>query len=352
MKDTPVCPSCGAALPPDAERCDLCGTELDAASAPDVPEPEDALVEATQPPSAAHAPDPQAAPPSAPLSNGPVQCMACGHVNPPWSRFCNQCAAPLSAVAEPVTPVNPAPAAGVPEGPAVTVAPGPPSAPTEGGVRPPSDPGRRALLLVGVGVAAVLLLYFVTQRSQGPAEPEAPAAAEDGDAPRLTPAPAALPGDLAEQVAALEDEGTPQSLDDAGGLLYRAAAALPPEDPQRSALAQQAVALYERSLALEDDPDVRVNLAVASELDGRNPMRPVQELQAVLAQNPDHPEANFNMGLKRMQIGRLDDAAESFRRAIANSSPGTLIHTSATDALAAVEGALRQQPATGTAAGS
>jgi hypothetical protein len=197
-------------------------------------------------------------------------------------------------------------------------------------------------MLVGVGVAAVLGLYLLTQASRRPAAGPDPGA--EAEQPRLTAEPAALPDSLFDRVAALEDEGTPASLDDAGGLLYRAAAALPPDDPQRGALAQQAVGFYERSLDLEDDPDVRVNLAVAALLDPRNPMRAVQELQAVLTAHPDHVEANFNMGLMRMQIGRLDAAAESFRRVIELTEPGDPVHERATEALAAVEGALSQNP--------
>ncbi|MDX1419798.1 MAG: hypothetical protein R3181_07525 [Rubricoccaceae bacterium] len=211
--------------------------------------------------------------------------------------------------------------------------------PVAAGERPPSDPGRRALLYVGIGLAAVIGLYLVTQASQSPAPEPDGAAAEP---PRLTPAPAAIPDSLDEQVARLEDEGTAQSLDRAGGVLYRAAAVLPPEDPQRAGLAQRAVDLYERSLALDDDVDVRVNLAVAALLDPRNPMRAVQELQAVLTTNPDHVEANFNMGLMRMQIGRLDAATESFERVLALTPPDDPVHQRATEALAALEGAMAQ----------
>ena len=341
MRDAPACPSCGAALPPDAERCDLCGIELDANAAALMPEPVDATAEATQPLPAAQA----VGLPEAASSSAPLRCTTCGHVNPPWSRFCNQCAAPLAAVAATAGPEAASPAV-IPPVAVPVVEPALPGA-VAGGERPPSDPGRRALLIVGIGIAAVVALYFVTQASQGPPASESEATAATGDAPRLTPAPVALPDSLRAQVARLEDEGTAQSLDDAGGLLYRVAAGLPPEDPQRAALAQQAVDLYDRSLALQDDPDVRVNLAVAALLDGRNPMRTVQELQAVLTQDPDHVEANFNMGLMRMQIGRLEEAAASFQKVIALSPPGGPMHQRATEALAAVEGALRQPGASG-----
>lgn len=264
-----------------------------------------------------------------------MSCNLCGHLNPAGARFCNQCGATLAA-SRPVPVASAVPPLAAPAPAAPFVAP-----PVSEAPRASSDAGRRALLLVGVGLAAVVALYLVTQTSRQ-ASPE-PETAAVGEQPRLTAAPVALPDSLRDRVAALEDEGTARSLDDAGGLLYRAAAVLPPDDPQRSALAQQAVDLYDRSLALEDDPGVRVNLAVAALLDPRNPMRAVQELQAVLTADPDHVEANFNLGLMRMQIGRLDAAAESFRRVIALTPPGDPVHQRAVEALAAVEGALAQQ---------
>jgi hypothetical protein len=334
MKASSVCPACGAALAPDAERCDLCGTMLGAPEPVASPEPASALVEATQPP-----------PLVAPAASEPTACGLCGHLNPAGARFCNQCGATLvSARAASPEPLPPAVSSRTPaEAPLVGPAPVvlPEEAASPGSGRPSSEPGRRALLLVGGGLLAVLALYVITQSSQrGTPAPEATAPAE---APRLTGAAEALPDSLRDRVAVLEDQGTAQSLDQAAGLLYRSAAARAPEDPQRGVLAQQAVDLYERSLALEDNPDVRVNLAVAALLDPRDPMRGVQELQAVLNAHPDHVEANFNMGLMRMQIGRLDAAAESFRRVIALTPPDDPVHRRASEALAAVEGAMAQQ---------
>lgn len=345
MMASTVCPACGAALAPGAEQCDLCGTMLEETPATVAPEPESALAEASQP-------EPIVPPPVA----EPVACGLCGHLNPAGSRFCNQCGATLAmpraatplhppAPAKAVPPASPPPpATSQPSTPSVAQASSPAPVPTGDGARPSSDPGRRALLIVGVGLAAVIGLWLITQRSQRAEPPAATGAAEQ---PRLTAAPVALPDSVENRVAALEDEETAQSLDAAGGILYRAAAALPPDDPRRGALAQRAVDLYERSLALSDDPDVRVNLAVAALLDPRNPMRAVQELQAVLTANPDHVEANFNMGLMRMQIGRLDAAAESFRRVIELTPPDDPVHQRATEALAAVEGAMAQPGVSG-----
>lgn len=344
MNTSTACPSCGAARSPGAERCDLCGTPFNEGVGSDGSEMD------SSPPAS---PVPLAATRPAPAV-GPVDCGVCGHLNPAGSRFCNRCGATLGAAqaaaelrrreeGAPVGAEPPAPheAPGGPAAVPVEVVPvgGDPAAAVTV-ERPPSDPGRRALLYVGLALAVVLGLYLLTQASRR-SEPEATAAS--AEQPRLTAAPAALPDSLSEQVARLEDEGTATSLDQAGGLLYRAAAVLPPEDPQRAALAQQAVDLYDRSLALEEDADVRVNLAVAALLDPRNPMRAVEELQAVLNTSPDHVEANFNMGLMRMQIGRLDAAAASFERVIALTPPDDPVHRRATEALAAVEGAMAQQ---------
>ena len=264
-------------------------------------------------------------------------CSACGQTNPPGARFCNQCGAalrtaapanePISVVA--VTPVVPAPLQ-------------PPS--TE---RPSSDPGRRALLLVGIGVAAVIGLYGLTQLSSRPsAEPVPSAAAPPSVAPN---SPAIAPGagavglsdSLEARLASLEDSNTATSWAEAGRLLYVAALQAPSE-AERATLGPRAVDAFDRSLALAEDPDVRTNLAAAALYDARNPMRPVQELQAVLGSNPDHVEANFNMGLLRMQIGRLDQAAESFRRVIALTDQAAPVHQEAARALAAVEQSLQQ----------
>ena len=316
MSTPASCASCGAALAPGATQCDLCGTPVNA-------DPVEAAGE-IQADGLVGSPLPDR------TGAEPVDCATCGHLNPAGARFCNQCGAALPRTATTRTVsaaedsvVVPAVLPDAPEG-------------DPGAGRPSSAPGKRALLYMGLGIGAVIALYFLTQRgSDAPAEEPRLTAA-----PATPPDPVALPDSLGARADALAAEGTAQSLNDAGGIYYRAAATLSPEDPQRAALAQEAVGLYEQSLALEDDADVRVNLAVAALLDPSNPMRTVQELQAVLDADPDHVEANFNMGLMRMQIGRLDAAAESFRRVIGLTTPSDPVHGRAQEALLALEGAL------------
>ena len=325
MPASSSCPECGAALAADASRCDLCGASL--AGEENAPALDEERVEPVPPAVPSGQPSPEASP----------DCPVCGYTNPPGARFCNQCGAalgtsvpsdePISVVA--ATPVVPAPTH-------------PPS--TE---RPSSDPGRRALLLVGIGLAAVIGLYGLTHLSSRPdATPEPSAAAPPSVAPTgpaVAPGVGAvgLPDSLEARLASLEDANTAASWAEAGRLLYVAALQAPNES-ERAALGPRAVDAFDRSLALAEDADVRTNLAAAALYDARNPMRPVQELQAVLGSNPDHVEANFNMGLLRMQIGRLDEAAESFRRVIALSDQGTPVHQEATRALAAVEQSMQQ----------
>src|SRR5690606_7455896 len=145
-----------------------------------------------------------------------------------------------------------------------------------------------------------------------------------------------LPDSLRDRLAALEDEGTAASWAEAGRLLVQAALAAP-DDATRAGCAQRAVDAFEQSLARQDDHDLRTNPAAAALYDPRKPMRAVQELQAVLNEDPDHAEANFNMGLLRMQIGRLDGAAEAFQTVMAQTDPATPLHQEARRALEAVE---------------
>ncbi|NNF57459.1 MAG: hypothetical protein HKN04_04390 [Rhodothermaceae bacterium] len=320
------CPECGAALAADASRCDLCGASLAQEETPPAPEPAEPRAGA----SSVEVPV-ESAPDSASV------CSACGQTNPPGARFCNQCGSALETTVpshEPIsvdaaTPVVPVQA----QGPSKE--------------RPPSDPGRRALLLVGIGIAVVIGLYALTQlSSRAPATPApsgepAPSSVQPGPASVPAVGAVGLSDSLEARLVSLEDANTAASWAEAGRMLYVAALQAPGE-AERAALGPRAVDAFDRSLALAEDPDVRTNLAAAALYDARNPMRPVQELQAVLRTNPDHVEANFNMGLLRMQIGRLDEAAESFRRVIALSEQGTPVHQEATRALAAVEQSQQQ----------
>ena len=286
--DVPVCPSCGALGRPGAERCELCGT-------------------------------PYAASADAPVESEP--CPACGHANPPGAAFCNRCGAALteaSAVGRPGAPGAPPPAA-----PSLTAS---------------SAPGRRALLVISAGLAVVVGLYAITLVSERGATPdrteeEAVAPADpipDGPTP-------ALPEVNQRQADALEAEGTAEGWYEAGRFYLTAAFEARQTDPVASAQwARRAVADFERSLEIEPSADVQLAVAEASQFDPATPMRPVTELQSLLARYPDHVGANLMMGERRLQIGRLDSARASFERVVALTEPGTDYRARAEQALATV----------------
>jgi len=45
----------------------------------------------------------------------------------------------------------------------------------------------------------------------------------------------------------------------------------------------------------------------------------IQQQKAVLAENPECASTSYNMGVALMEQGRLDEAVEAFREAVANS---------------------------------
>ena len=316
MKQTTACPSCGAKLTAGADRCDLCGTSLFEPVEPDEMEgPEVFLEERIMAESAGVGPTA--------TSIEPVPCETCGQVNPARSQFCNQCGTFLSSVP-----------------PAPSVPPGQESAVVSQVVhadveveRPPSDVGRRALGMVGLGIAAVVILYGLTVISNRVRTPAAPPEAQ---ASAAAPAGSAeLPDSLQAMADALEAEGTGSGWTQLGHL-YFGVAMQSVDETARSELASRAVDAFDLSLEIEENPDVRTSLAEAAQFDPRNPMRAVQELQAVLGTTPDHVAANYLLGALRSRIGRLDGAAESFQRVIDLTPEDDPIHQRAAEDLAAV----------------
>ena len=309
-----ACSSCGAALAESAERCDLCGTPTSAAG-PDAREAGPAPGETTS------------------AVSGAAYCVACGHSNPAEARYCNAC-----GTAMPSAPPRPAP---------------PPSAPT--GERPSSDVGRQALALVGIGLAVVVGLYGLSVWSEGRVTPSGSAdggpVAAAGDLPAAAPIPDETPvlPDTSQAAAdALEAEDTAESWYESGRYYLTAAFQSTQTNPVASAQwARRAIANFERSLELRPDPDVRLALAEAATFDPSNPMRPVQELQDLLAETPEHPGGNFLLGERRLLIGRLDSAEVSFQRALAAAPPGDPVIARAQQGLAAVESARSRQGAGG-----
>ena len=331
-----ACPSCGAAVRVDAARCPLCGTDLaaDRTAADDI---ETVLDPSTHSESA-----PPAVVAGAASRPEPTTCATCGQLNPAGARFCNACGAPLGAPsgAEVPGPVRASP-------PPVSTSETPAA-----GATPAA--GRRALVLVGAGVAAVVVLYVATSRSGAPADPTpaspsavagaegAPAAVPDGPAPPL-------PDSLQRAADALEAQGTASSWYEAGRYYLTAGF-----DAQQAGTGgdagvlwiRRAMADFEKSLAVENNPDVRFALAEASQFDPSNPMRPVTELRTLLDETPDHLGGNFLLGERRLLIGRTDSARVSFERVAALAPPGDPLGERARLRLAELS-----QPATGPATG-
>ena len=79
--------------------------------------------------------------------------------------------------------------------------------------------------------------------------------------------------------------------------------------------AKLAIASYQRALDINpDNLDVRTNMALAYLYDPSNPMQAIRNTNLVLEKDPDHVLANFNRGVMLMQINRLDQAVEQFKR--------------------------------------
>ena len=279
------CPSCGAALADDAAVCDLCGT-------------------------------PTAAAPVAAAAE--VVCSQCGHAPPAGSQFCNRCGAPVARE----LPPSPAPAASA--------------------ERPSSDVGRRALAVIGVGVLAVTLLYGLTLLSNRPA----PAADLDvpdtdalgvGEAAPIPEGAPPLPDTLQAAADRFAAQGTAQGWYESARFYLTAAFESIQTDPESSVRwARRAIADFERSLAIEESPRVRVALAEAATFDPSDPMRPVLELQAVLEADPDNLDATFLLGERRLMIGRTEPARESFERVLELAPAGSPLRQRAQEALASI----------------
>ncbi len=278
------CASCGAALAPGAATCDLCGT-------------------------------PAGLPEARVIPVGAPSCAHCGHTPPPGSRFCNACGSALEAVLAP-----------------------PPATATE---RPPSDAGRRALVVIGGGIVAVVALYGLTLLSNR----DAPADLDTPDTDALSvgeaaPIPAGAPP-LPDSLQTAADDfarlGTAEGWYESARYYLTAAFGALQTDPEASVRwARRAIEDFEKSLEIEESPRVRVALAEAATFDPSNPMRPIEELRTVLDADPDNLDATFLLGERRLMIGRTGPARESFERVLELAPPGSPVRQRAQAALASI----------------
>ena len=161
--DTRPCPSCGAQVSVEADRCDLCGTVVED------PDParttDDAAEDAGEGDERGAAPNPQSEEDSA--EDATVFCNQCGWENPPGARYCSQCGEPLQDLSATTSPAGTRPvAADLPSGnePSADETPAPASQGNSGGDGQ-EGMGRQIVLLVGGALVLVVGLFFATQWS-------------------------------------------------------------------------------------------------------------------------------------------------------------------------------------------
>lgn len=304
-------------------------------------------------------------------------CIHCGAKNPGFARFCFNCGQALHSGE--TAPVASAPAGAVPVVATTPVVPAAqPVVPDAGPVsseRPDSDAGKRALTLVGAGVLAVLVLFFITQASQNDSTPP-PSVANSSPTTQPT-ATAELSEEALARAAALESEIEAATSDEeriakqealAGfytqeGAFSRAAVVqediaeaqqtalawadagslylahmLRSSGPDRASYAQLAGAAYEKSLAIDStDLDVKTDLATAYLNDQQNPMRAVATVKEVLETNPDHVRANFNYGLMLAQINRAEQAITQFQKVVGLTDHDDPVHQRAEQELSRLQ---------------
>lgn len=282
------CTSCGAALADGADACELCGTPTRVAA------PERAILR----------------------DQTGATCSQCGNVSPPGSRFCNVCGSALEDTLPP--------------------------APVRSGERPPSEVGRRALVVIGAGVLAVVGLYGLTLLS----DRQAPAADLDtpdtdatsiAEAAPIPPGAPPLPDSLQAAADQFASQGTAEGWYESARYYLTAAFGAIQTDPESSVRwARRAIEDFDKSLEIEESPRVRVALAEAATFDPSDPMRPIQELQTVLEADPDNVDATFLLGERRLMIGRTGPARESFERVLELAPPGSPVRQRAEAALASI----------------
>lgn len=196
-------------------------------------------------------------------------------------------------------------------------------------------------MVVGVGLLAVLALYGLTLLSPRPAPDPAPAPGAEavGEADPIPPGAPPLADSLQAAADAFAAEGSAEGWYESGRYYLTAAFQAVQSDPTSSVRwARRAIEDFERSLAIEDDPRVRVALAEAATFDPTNPMRPVQELRAVLEADPDNVDATFLLAERRLMIGRVDSARAGFERVLELAPPGSVVRDRAEAALAEMGG--------------
>ena len=201
-----TCSSCGARVPPDADRCDLCGTPVEEPADPsDEPDDEPVGSEASSVEDENGGTDaaPDAEPASSGAEDGPtIFCNQCGWENPPGARYCSRCGEALQDLSEATPSGTRRVSADLPTG--STPAESADEEENDGPSEQEADDletdeqavmGRQIVLVVGGALLVVIGLFFATQWSNqyewgGESEassPSAQAGAGESSSPSARP---------------------------------------------------------------------------------------------------------------------------------------------------------------------
>lgn len=360
-----MCASCGARIASDVEICTLCGWPVGQQDHDMQPTETEPSAPATEVVSAV----------ATDASAGPF-CHMCGWQNPDGARFCSDCGTQLQERPADESPASdegkkPASDAQNTEFTASSPDATPPAESLDVAEAAPLGAMNVGMLVVA-GLLVVAALYMITtfSRRAFPEVEPAPAQAQSSSAEssqQQEPPAAAVTGDLADRVDALEAEAANLSGD---ALVAKkreivgayAAASRPDKaapvqeeiaslsgtaedwfsaghfyydwmDAQRGearfAAASQATAAYEKGLEVSpDNLDIRTALAMAY-LNTRAPMQGVTQIRQVLDTDPNHLQGNFYYGVMLMQINRLDQAKSQFEKVKTLVGPESPVHQQA-----------------------
>ena len=90
------------------------------------------------------------------------------------------------------------------------------------------------------------------------------------------------------------------------------------DSSERSSLVRDAIRCYEN--VLQKNPanlDAKTDLGVCYAEGTSNPMQGIMMLREVVTQNPEHENAQFNLGVLSMRSGQYEKAAERFQKVLA-----------------------------------
>jgi tetratricopeptide (TPR) repeat protein len=124
-------------------------------------------------------------------------------------------------------------------------------------------------------------------------------------------------GRLRDAITTARDaEGVSSSWDESRGHVYMSREQFP-----------QAIEEFQKALAIRPTADLHNNIAACLYNLGRTDAA-LEHLHRALAMEPEHPEANCNLGILEMNAGHRDQAIASFRKAVERGSENPIVRQS------------------------